>query len=202
MRSTISSLSSFTAILDGSSAQSLIIPGQDFLLSAEFRRDGSDLILVGENGNRILVTQYFANPVPPALTTPAGAILSPDMVIGLAGPIAPAQFAQANASQQHLIIVGKVEKAAGTVDVIHPDGTRGTLHVGDIVYKGDQILTQSDGSVGITFADSSTFALGKSGRMGNSSLLGRVTDKGSSRMAFLGRRTQEYSRAPGLLISL
>ncbi|MGE5514486.1 MAG: Ig-like domain-containing protein [Bacteroidota bacterium] len=61
--------------------------------------------------------------------------------------------------------IGKVGKASGTVEVIHPDGTKGVLHVGDVVYQGDVIVTGNDGAVGITFADASTFALGKSGRM-------------------------------------
>lgn len=70
-----------------------------------------------------------------------------------------------NADSSALKAVGKIDKASGTVQVTHPDGTHGVLHPGDIVYKGDVISTSGDGAVGITFADSSTFSLGKSGKM-------------------------------------
>lgn len=69
------------------------------------------------------------------------------------------------AGKVDLIAVGRVDKATGSVEVVHPDGTHSALHVGDVIYKGDEISTKADGAVGITFADTSTFSLGKAGRM-------------------------------------
>lgn len=151
-----------TVTAEGS--DTVTIPGGGFLLDAEFHRAGPDLVLVGEDGRQVVVVGYFAQATPPMLMTASGAVVPPDLAAKLAGPIAPGQFAQAS-DAQHLAVVGKVDKLTGTVEVIHPDGTRGTLNVDDVIYKGDVIATKPDGTVGITFADSSTFALGKAGRM-------------------------------------
>lgn len=156
---------SFSRILDASQASSLVIPGQGCLLEAEFHREGPDLVLVGADGSRVLITNFFATPTPPTLVTSAGAAIPPDLAAKLAGPVAPGQFAQSGAAQQHLLAIGKVDKATGTVEVLHPDGTRSTLQVGDIIFKGDVVSTKGDGAVGIVFADASTFSLGTSGRM-------------------------------------
>lgn len=152
-------------VVNADGAASVTIPGNGFLLDAEFQRSGPDLVLRGEDGREVVVTGYFAQAHPPALTTPGGAVVQPDLAAKLAGPIAPAQFAQAANAGAQLLAVGRVDKASGTVEVVHPDGTRGTLHVGDVIYKGDVIATKGDAAVGITFADASTFSLGKAGRM-------------------------------------
>ncbi len=137
------------------------IPG---LLDAQFHRDGADLVVVGDNAHPITITGYFDGSHPPALTTPDGASLDGQTISALAGPLAPGQYAQAGGASA-LQAVGKVDKLAGGAEVTHPDGTHANLHAGDVVYKGDVIITKGDGAVGIVFADSSTFALGKSGRM-------------------------------------
>ncbi|MBI2236023.1 MAG: M10 family metallopeptidase C-terminal domain-containing protein [Magnetospirillum sp.] len=61
--------------------------------------------------------------------------------------------------------IGKVETLAGTVGVTHADGSRGTLEAGAPVFEGDQLRTEIGGSVGLTFADGTTFALGEKGRL-------------------------------------
>lgn len=158
-------------VLNADGAHSLTVPGQGFLLDADFHRSGPDLVLVGQDGHQVVITGYFSQATPPTLQTPGGAVITPDLASKLAGPMAPGQFAQAadtasDAAAQPLAAVGKVDKASGTVEVTHADGTRGVLHQGDPIYKGDVISTKGDESaVGIVFADASTFALSKTGRM-------------------------------------
>lgn len=156
-------VSTTAVVLDGCGT-TLTIPGRGFLTGADFQREGPDLVLMGENGQTVLVTGYFANPHPPLLVSPDGAAITPDLAGKLAGPLAPGQIAQAGAAQT-LVVVGTVSKASGTVEVMHPDGTRSTLKAGDTVYQGDVISTKDESSVALTFADSSTLSLGKSGRM-------------------------------------
>lgn len=152
-------------VIGAEGASTVTIPHRGFLLDAEFHRAGPDLVLVGQDGREVVVTGYFAQGRPPALSTPTGEVIQPELAAKLAGPLAPGQFAQAGAAGQHLQVVGTVSKLSGTVEVMHPDGTRSVVHEGDVIYKGDVIQTKDDGAVGITFADKSTFSLGKSGRM-------------------------------------
>lgn len=152
------------AYLDGSQGNALAVPGPGFLTSADFQRHGPDLVLVGENGHQVVVTGYFANPHPPTLTAPNGGAIGPDLAAKLAGPVAPGQIAQGGGAGG-LVAIGTVSKAAGTVEVTHPDGTKSVLHKGDVIYQGDMIATKADGDVAITFADSSALSLGHNGRM-------------------------------------
>jgi len=58
-------------------------------LLAAFVRQGADLLLVWPDGTQILIKGYFALDHPPALITEGGAMLAPDLVAQLAGPLAP-----------------------------------------------------------------------------------------------------------------
>ncbi|HLN22384.1 MAG TPA: FecR domain-containing protein, partial [Patescibacteria group bacterium] len=151
--------------MDGTSAARVVVPGGNFLLTADFHRSGPDLILTGHDGHQVVVTGFFASAHPPALTTAAGAIIDADLAFKLAGPLAPGQYAQANGAASQLHAIGTVDKAAGSVTVRHSDGTSETLTKGSTVYQGDLLETGKDGSVGIVFADRTVFSLGGGGRM-------------------------------------
>ena len=160
----------FAAILQAQNGARVVVPGGEFLQTAEFVRAGPDLILVGEDGTRILVKDYFAQPSPPALVSDNGAVIDPDLAAILAGPLAPNQYAQAAAdtatdASAAPSSIGKVSVLHGKVMVRHADGTRSELKAGDEVFADDVIETGKDGSVGLTFADGTTFSLGSAGRM-------------------------------------
>jgi hypothetical protein len=70
--------------------------------------------------------------------------------------------------------IGKVMTLAGTVTVEHDTivvvqakltGGPVTARVGDFVYKGDVVQTGSDGKIGITFIDGTSFNLSNNARM-------------------------------------
>lgn len=158
-----SSLHLPATVIDASVGDTVIVPGGN-LLTDQYQREGGDLVLEGDNGSRIVISGYFDRPHPPLLSTPGGAVISPELAQSLAGPLAPGQFVQAgggNGAQP----IGTVAISSGVVHVRHADGTRETLEVGEAIYQGDLIETAADGKVGVTFADQSSFSLGPKGRM-------------------------------------
>ncbi len=140
------------------------LPPSFNIATVQFDRAGPDLVVTSADGEKILVTNYFASGSQPSITLPNGVVLPAHIVHKLAGPIAPKQVAQVGQAQG-LEPIGKVETANGQVEAVRADGTRVTLKVGDPVFQGDELVTGGDGAVGIVFADETTFALGEDGRM-------------------------------------
>ncbi|MBL42431.1 MAG: hypothetical protein CMM49_07225, partial [Rhodospirillaceae bacterium] len=159
-----SSAQEYNLVIDASGHSSLTIPFGVLLLKADFVREGTDLLLVGPNGEQILVRDYFTMDPPPDLLTEGGAMLTADTVEALAGPIAPGLFAQAEEGAEASPI-GSVESVEGEVTVTRADGTEIKLNEGDPVFQGDVLETGEEGTVGIVFIDDSTFALDEDGRM-------------------------------------
>src|SRR5262245_56982131 len=61
------------------------IPDAHFLFSAEFKRSGFDLLLTGDDGRKVAVTDYFRSDKRPMLLSPEGAAFSADMIDMLTG---------------------------------------------------------------------------------------------------------------------
>ena len=153
----------FDVVLEAA-GQTVVVPGGHMLLVADFVRQGPDLVLVGPNGETVLVRGYFAAPEPPALATEGGARISPDLAAKLAGPIAPGELAQAGPGLDSLPI-GQVRVVAGDVILTRSDGSQVRAENGTPVFQGDVVETEADGSIGIVFSDDTLFSLGESGRM-------------------------------------
>ena len=167
-----------TAAPDGA----LVVPHGAFLLDADFVRQGPDLLLVGDDGTRVLIKDYFTLSDPPALITEGGAILPPDLVARLAGPLAPGQYAQVAAASQAPPI-GQVVTLDGTVTATRADGTQVVLAIDSPVFQGDIVETGAASAIGLLFEDGTTFSLGEDGRM----LLDELSydpDAGSGSLAF------------------
>jgi len=152
-------------MLDAGASTHLVIPGGNFLLTAEFHRSGGDLILQGADGRQVVVSGFFDSRHPPQLLTDFGAIIDPDLAARLAGPEVPGLLAADGNAAPALVAIGEAQKLSGHVHVKHADGTTEELHQGSVIYRGDVVQTEGDGSLGIVFADRSTFSLGKNGRM-------------------------------------
>lgn len=151
-------------VLETVSGEAQSLPSGFSAQSAEFFRDGSDLVLRAPDGRVVVLRHYFSGDAQPALLLEGGGHLSPDLVSHLAGPLAPGQYAQAGAVPVTQPI-GKVTKLNGSVTVTHADGTKAPLKGGDPVFADDVVETAGDGGIGIEFADKTTFALGPKGRM-------------------------------------
>ena len=160
----ISAAGTTTSVLTADTGEAIVIPGDAWFLRAEFERSGPDLKLTGPDGQKLLIRDYFSQENPPDLTTSDGVVLKGDIAVRLAGPLAPGQYAQATATTDSEPI-GQVVTSTGKAEVVHADGTRETLQQGSPIFQGDILETGEDGSIGVVFADESTFSLGESGRM-------------------------------------
>jgi len=142
----------------------VVIPDAEFLFGAHFKKAGADLVLVGQDGHKLVVTGYFDHDHPPDLVTPGGAGLSAEVVAHLAVPETPGQYAQAGAPAGAPVI-GRVERLAGSVTVQHANGVVEELKVGDSIRQGDVIETHDGSQVGISLADGTAFNMGADARM-------------------------------------
>ena len=151
-------------VLQAVAGAPLVIPNGAMLLAADFVRQGADLMLVAADGGRVLIKGYFDLADPPALATAAGAVLPPELVARLAGPLAPGQYAQL-APEAGAAPIGSVLTLEGTVTATRADGTVVELAPGSPVFQDDVIATGPDGAVGLVFNDDTTFSLGAGARM-------------------------------------
>ncbi|NQU56234.1 MAG: hypothetical protein HQ513_03290, partial [Rhodospirillales bacterium] len=71
----------------------LTVPGDAWLLKADFTPQGPDLLLTGPDGAQVLIRDFFNLDNPPDLLTDTGAMIPADLAIKLAGPAAPGQLA-------------------------------------------------------------------------------------------------------------
>src|SRR5262245_52951887 len=142
------------------------IPDAHFLFTADFKRKGPDLVLTGEDGRKVLVTDYFRHEKQADLASPEGALLSADLVEILAGSRAPGQYAQdtqAGASPGPAPI-GRVETLTGSASAVR-NGVAIELNVGDLIFQGDVVQTRTDSTLAIAFSDGSAFTLNENARM-------------------------------------
>jgi len=142
----------------------ITVPDAHLLFTADFSRSGHDLMLTGEDGNTLLIADYFGPHGPVDLVSPEGAILTSSVVKSLAGPLAPGQYAQAG-EQQPAEAIGKVVTLEGSATAQRTDGTVVELSIGDSVALGDVLQTASGANVGISFVDGSVFHLSSGSRM-------------------------------------
>src|SRR5581483_7379811 len=119
----------------------VVVPAE-LLFHAEFKRVGSDLKLIGQDGKAFLVTDYFKDEHRPKLVAPNGAGLSDDVIEALAGPVAPGQYAQAGTAPQGPELVGKVVSVTGSAQIV-----------------------RNGVAISIIFTDTTTFNLSANARM-------------------------------------
>ena len=166
----LSSSGASIKVLQAVNGNQLTVPGDAWLLKADFEPQGADLLLTGPDGSQVLIRDFYNLENPPDLMTDGGAVISANLALTLAGPIAPGQFTvwdgDPNAQlAQAAESIGRVEATDGLVEAIHVDGTKVTLAKGDDIFQGDTLITAKGAAIGITFVDDTTFSLGEEGRM-------------------------------------
>ena len=157
-------------VLQADNSGLLTVPGDAWLLKADFAPQGSDLLLTGPDGAQVLIRDFFSFDSPPDLVTDTGAMIPADLAVKLASPAAPGQFALLENGPfaeiaQAAESIGRVEATDGLVEAIRVDGTKVALAKGDDIFRGDTLVTAKGAAVGITFVDDTTFSLGEEGRM-------------------------------------
>ena len=142
--------------------KTILIPGDDWLLLANFTRSGHDLILIGPDGKEIFIRDYFLSDPPMDLVTDSGAIIQGNLALQLAGPLAPGQFAGPLSGQ---ISIGRVDAVEGKAEVTRSNGITEQIQQNTDIFQGDIIVTKAGASIGISFVDDSIFSIGERGRM-------------------------------------
>lgn len=145
----------------------LALPGGDAFLGADFVRDGYDLTLTIPDGQSLVIPDYFLSEAPPDLLVGGISVISGTLATKLAGPMVPGQYAQAAATGVTALgeSIGSVTELTGNVTVTRADGSQLTLGAGDSIFQGDALETGVESSVGLVFADDTTFSLDADGRM-------------------------------------
>jgi len=143
------------------------LPDASFLLYGVFSQDGFDLVITNPAGDKVTVADYFSFEPPPNLVLANGASLTPAMVESLFPRAFSDEvlFAGPAPSGAALTEIGTITLVVGTVTVRHADGTQDTLSKGDILYKGDVILTAAGSFVKAEMLDGTRFHLGQSGEV-------------------------------------
>lgn len=135
-----------------------------WVTGADFDRQGFDLVIEGDDGQGILVRDYFAQAEPADLSLSGGeAVLRGAIVERLAGPAADGQFAQTGANDGG--VIGSVQNVTGDGWATRVDGTRVALEEGSDIYLGDVLETSSEGSLAVNFVDGTSFSLAEDARM-------------------------------------
>lgn len=137
----------------------VVILGGGQLSDAVFARADGDLLIELPDGSRLVVADYFDLTAPPPLASDSGALVSPEVVLALAG----ADPFAATASPV-LAPIGRIEAIDGEVVLIRADGSHVEAEVGTLIARGDRLETSDEGSAGLLFADESTFSLGTDAR--------------------------------------
>src|SRR5262245_61869344 len=92
----------------------VVIADAELLLGGRFNKAGSDLIITGADGHKVVVAGYFASEKLPDLVTSHGAGLSAHVVERLAVSSTAGQYAQAGAPVAGAgVVIGKVERLGG-----------------------------------------------------------------------------------------
>jgi len=151
-------------LIETAGGRPIAIPDADLLFSADFARDGRDLVLRNDGAPDIRVLDYFDGRAPADLAAPDGAVLRGATVERLAGPEAPGQYAQVGA-QTGADPIGQVESLSGEATVQRSDGTVETLGQGSKIFANDVLQTGADGRLSVTFVDGTIFTLSPGSRM-------------------------------------
>jgi FecR protein len=141
-----------------------MIPDAALLFNADFRKAGKDLLIVGEDGRRAIVHDYFADEKRATLMSREGASVLGSIVDAIVRQTTPAEYAQAGGQAPSATPIGRVEKVTGSAIAIR-NGVPVALNVGDVVYQGDVVQTRAASSLGIGFIDGTAFNLSANARM-------------------------------------
>jgi VCBS repeat-containing protein len=150
--------------VDDAASGRVVIPDTELMFSAKYTKAGSDLVLTGQDGHKIVLTGYFDHAHHADLVSQGGAILPASLVAQLTASETPGQYAQAGAPAGG-VVIGKVERLGGSATVQHANGTVEDLKIGDNVLQGDVVETRDGSQLGMSFLDGTAFNMGANARM-------------------------------------
>ncbi len=169
------------SVLDGSQ-DTLRIENSEFISNSDLSRDGFDLVLTLENGDTLIIEEYFSSDTPPTLISETGSALTPQLVDSF---VQGNQFAQATTGTD-VSPVGAVKELSGDATVTRTNGTVETITLGTPIYEGDIIETNAEGAVNIIFIDETEFAISEDARLAiDEYVFDPSTSEGSSSFSVL-----------------
>ena len=147
------------AIVLNVSGSEVQVPGEGFVVAADYARDGDDLIMTGADGAAVRVRGYFEVEPPPRLTDEGGASMPGELAVSLAEVGASLSTEGVGAP------IGVAVHVEGMATATLPGGIVVRLLPGDSVFQGSLIETDADGEVGILLSDDTSVNLSHSGRL-------------------------------------
>ena len=150
--------------IDAGSGDVVVIPDAAFLFNADFKKAGRDLLIIGDDGRKAVVHDYFAHEKRPALASREGATIAGYLVDAIVKQTSPTEYAQAGTPTSSANPIGRVEKVTGSAIAVR-NGVPVTLNAGDLVFQGDVVQTRAGSTLGIAFTDGSAFNLSANARM-------------------------------------
>ena len=141
------------------------LPSADLLVDAAYQRDGEDLVLELDNGQSVTVEGYFGTTAAPALMTPDGARVTPEMVDSFLKPAHAGEYASSTTTVSDAGTIGQISEVVGTVLITRADGSEVIAEPGTLIMQGDVIETSGDGAANIVFADNTNFAISEDARL-------------------------------------
>lgn len=152
-------------ILRADGGSDVVVVGNAFIQTADYTKQGNDLLLTGSDGHQVLIQDYFNGDNPPDLVSDGGARVTGDIAVLLAGPEAAGQYAQASAPASGAPVIGKIAEISGNVTLTKADGSVVVAQDDALIHQGDRIETGAGAKLGIIFIDKTTFAIGENARM-------------------------------------
>lgn len=149
--------------LDGLGAETLTLPQGTQVADMAILRSGQDLIL-RDDGQEIVVENYFLAEPQPDLLSDSGSRLSPDLVQSFVIHDGPVMMASP-LTMSDVSPVGEITELEGAGTITRTDGTIESLSLGMPVFEGDILETAENGAANITFIDESSFAISDNARM-------------------------------------
>lgn len=147
---------------DASGQEEINIPSGKFISDSEISRNGQDLVLETNDGDQLIVQNYFSSLNAPVIQSPDGSILTENLVNSFLKN--SDQYAQ-NETLNDESPIGAVEELEGTVTIIHANGSSESATLGTPIYEGDVIETSGNGAVNVLFLDETSMAVSENARM-------------------------------------
>jgi hypothetical protein len=137
------------------------------LTQGRFIQDGTDLKIDFQDGQDIVIHDYFLQSSAPDLTNTNGQSLSGQLVDSflINKNMQYAQGDQIMSDENGAQPIGQITETSGDVNITRGDGLLIKAENGTLIYQGDIIETADNGAVNIMFADESSFAISNDARM-------------------------------------
>ena len=149
--------------LESHAGTDLVLNDPELVFSGRYERTGDDLS-ISRPFETAVIHNYFRGAERETIHAPDGSALSGAVVCALTLNVGAPKYAQNTAAAPAAKAIGRVEIVKGDAQVIR-NGQMITLHVGDLVYKGDAVQTGPHGLLSITFLDGTAFSLDADARM-------------------------------------